>query len=170
MNDLLELNLDGKYTKWVLSKTNLFQYIHPNILSLLGLFTDAVILYAILNQLYILMCICLFIRYSCDCLDGAVARKYNKVSDLGGLLDTIADNTLIYVLSYGILTKLSIANSNIISTSIVVLNLLYLLINKSLIHHSRVKRGGNLFQNIYKFGINNNIILYSIAALIIGLK
>ena len=49
----------------------------------------------------------MFIRYSCDCLDGAVARKYNKVSDIGGFLDTVADNTLIYILVYGILNKLN---------------------------------------------------------------
>lgn len=171
MNNILELNLDKIYTDWVLNKTNKFQYIHPNVLSILGLFIDAIILYTILSQLYVLMCLCVFIRYSCDCLDGAIARKYNKVSNLGGLLDTIADNTLIYILSYGILTKLLIDSAGIISSIIVILNLIYLLINNSIIHHSKVKLGGSLFQNIYKFGINNNVILYTISAvLLIGLK
>ena len=103
----------------------------------------------------------LFIRYSADCLDGAVARKYKKVSDFGGLLDTLADNTLIFVVVYGIFYLLG-SNNLFIPILVVSLNLFYLFKKKALIHHFSVKKKitGNYIHNFYRYFVNNNIFLY----------
>lgn len=169
-NKILMLNLDKQYTDKILALTDAFSKVHPNYLTITGLIFDFVILWAIFNQWLLLVAIALFIRYSCDCLDGAVARKYNRVSDLGGILDTTADSTLIFVLVFSIAFLLNSEYAIIYGIIITSLNLLYLLIHKSIIHHYNVKKGGNFIQNIYTLGVNNNCVIYAIAfAIIAGL-
>jgi cardiolipin synthase len=166
------MNLDKKYTDYVLSKTDLFKYVHPNILSVLGLITDFLLLYFMTIGAVALIGVGLFIRYSCDCLDGAVARKYKKVSDLGGALDTLADNTLIFVLLYGILMALGIGimYAIVIPGIIVLANLIYMYSKNAILHHQHLKNSqSTLFDRIYLFGINNNCLVYLFAFIIIAI-
>lgn len=155
------LKLDDAYTKFILNRVYFFKYINPNLITIIGLLTDFFIFYFLINKSLIFLGLSLFIRYSADCLDGAVARKYKKVSDLGGILDTLADNTLIFIVSYGIILLLG-SNSFILPILIVFLNLYYLYNKKALIHHANVKKEkvGDLFHNIYGYFVNNNFILY----------
>jgi phosphatidylglycerophosphate synthase len=158
MKQILDLNLDKIYTDFVLNHLGrIFKYIHPTVLTFLGLLTDFAILYTVKNQSFILSGILMFARYSFDCLDGAVARSYKKVSDFGGIMDTIADSTLIFILSYLIL------QSPIFALLITITNLLYLTYSKSLVHHHNIKKRGSNLHNIYRFGVNNNIIIYIIS-------
>jgi phosphatidylglycerophosphate synthase len=162
---ILNLNIDQHFTNSLIGTFDLvFKHVHPTLLTFLGLFTDFIILYFAKQDNLFLLPIFLFARYSFDCLDGAVARKYGKVSNFGGLMDTIADSTLIYILSFLITDNLYI------STTITLLNLFYLFHTKSLIHHYNIKKEGNFFHNIYRFGVNNNILLYIISYIIIVLK
>jgi phosphatidylglycerophosphate synthase len=155
MKKFLDLNLDKVYTDFVLSHSkDLLGHIHPTFLTFLGLLTDFAVLYAVKNQSYVLTAILLLARYSFDCLDGAVARAYNKVSDFGGIMDTVADSTLIFILSYLIL------QSPVFAGAITVHNLLYLAHSKALVHHHNIKKPGSLIHNVYRFGVNNNILLY----------
>jgi phosphatidylglycerophosphate synthase len=156
-----ELNLDKKITDWILNRLNIFENVHPNILSCIGLIMDFVVLNAILTQSLVITAFGMLIRYLCDCLDGAVARKYSKVSDMGGMLDTIADNIMIFILCFGMLQLLKVDSSLLISFLLTGLNLTYLGLQHSLIHHDGVKVRGNSFHNVYRFGVNNNILLYT---------
>jgi phosphatidylglycerophosphate synthase len=167
--NIIDLDLDKKYTEYVLSRTNMFEHIHPNVLSFFGLFTDFFIFYFLLNNYLLFFVIGMLIRYSCDCLDGAVARKYKKTSNLGGLLDTIADNTLIFILSYGLLVIFNSPYKILFSCVIVLLNVYYLIFTKSLIHHDNIKKRGNKFHNIYRFVVNNNCIFYTAYCILIFL-
>jgi phosphatidylglycerophosphate synthase len=165
------INLDKKYTDYILSKTDIFKHIHPNILSVLGLVTDFLLLYFMTIGAVFLIGIALFIRYSCDCLDGAVARKYKKVSDLGGALDTFADNTLIFILLYGILMALGVSIGYVIMipTAIVIANLIYMYSKNAILHHQHLTNyQSNLFDRIYLFGINNNCLIYLFTFIIIA--
>jgi phosphatidylglycerophosphate synthase len=166
------INLDKKYTDYILSKTDIFKHIHPNILSVLGLVVDFLLLYFMTIGTVFLIGVGLFIRYSCDCLDGAVARKYKKVSDLGGALDTLADNTLIFILLYGIIIALgvSIGYAIMIPTIIVIANLIYMYSKNAILHHQHLKNSqSTLFDRIYLFGINNNCLVYLFAFIIIAM-
>jgi phosphatidylglycerophosphate synthase len=160
MLPLSELNLDKKITNWILDRFNFFQHVHPNLLSCIGLIMDFIVLSAMLKQSLIITGFSMFVRYLCDCLDGEVARKYNKVSDIGGMLDTISDNVMIFILSFGLLQLLMIKSYLLISFLLIGLNLSYLALQNSLIHHDGIKKRGNAFHNLYRFGVNNNIILY----------
>ena len=158
---IINLKLDDKYTKYVLDNLILFKFINPNVITLIGLLADFFILYFLINNLLFFLALSLFIRYSADCLDGAVARKYKKVSDLGGMLDTLADNTLIFVVIYGIFFLLGSKNFYI-PILIVFLNLLYLFKKKAIVHHANVKKKvkGDFFHNFYGYFVNNNVFLY----------
>jgi cardiolipin synthase len=169
LKNLKYLNLDKTYTSWVLSKTNIFKHVHPNYISIAGLLADFGILYFLSVAIFEPAIFLLVLRYHCDCLDGAVARKYNKVSNIGGLLDTIADNTLIYIVIYSIGIVLGISHIVFIALTVVILNVLYLIKNKAVIHHLNLKLGKDRFKNAYIFAMNNNMLLYSLIILILWL-
>jgi len=164
------MNLDKKYVNFILDRTNIFQYTHPNFLSFTGLLVDFFILYCIVTKSIFFLGLFLFIRYSCDCLDGAVARKYNKVSDLGGALDTIADNTLIFIITYGILYSISFPYAMLVAGVVVSLNIIYMYKKKAILHHMHLeKTSNNYFDKIYLFGVNNNSLIYLVSYIIIVL-
>jgi phosphatidylglycerophosphate synthase len=161
------LKLDDKYTKFILDKIIIFKFFHPNLITLIGLITDFFVLYSIKNKHLVLLAVFLFVRYSADCLDGAVARKYKKVSNLGGFLDTLSDNTLIFIVTYGLCFLLG--SNNLITPSIVVcFNLLYLFKHKAILHHSNIKKKikGDFFHNTYVYFVNNNVLLYILIFLV----
>jgi phosphatidylglycerophosphate synthase len=160
MSFLSKLNLDKEITDWILSRFNIFENVHPNTLSCIGLIMDFVVLNAMLTHSMAISGFGMLIRYLCDCLDGAVARKYNKVSDMGGMLDTISDNVMIFNLSLGILQLLMVNSYILISFILMALNLMYLALHNSLIHHDGIKVQGNSFHNLYRFVVNNNILFY----------
>lgn len=75
----------------------------PNILSIARiLLTPLVVVFLMLNlftlafSLYVVICIS-------DNLDGYIARKYDCVTSMGALLDTIADKILIIVIIFGLI-------------------------------------------------------------------
>jgi hypothetical protein len=111
----------------------------------------------------------MFIRFSCDVLDGAIARKYNKVSNIGGILDTIADNTLIGLLILSITTLAQIQYGWILAITLPMLNLIYMYHLGSIIHHNNMKENGGKFKTIYAFFTRNNCIVYLIAYILIFL-
>ena len=77
-----------------------FKNIHPNIITTIGIIINLIIPIKInqkkINEVNIL----LVIRYLIDIFDGAIARKYNKTSKIGGYLDTFSDLILFYIYIY----------------------------------------------------------------------
>ena len=63
----------------------------PNFLSLLRIFMVPYFAYLFLNQKYIPAVIVLALSGLTDFLDGKIARKFNQISNLGKLLDPLAD-------------------------------------------------------------------------------
>jgi phosphatidylglycerophosphate synthase len=169
MKKFKDIDIDKCYVDFILTRTNVFRHIHPNVLSIIGLFIDILIYFSSTNRFLILTAFFMFIRFSCDVLDGAVARKYNKVSDIGGILDTIADNTLIGLLILSITTLAQIQHGWILAITIPMLNLIYMYHLGSIIHHSKMKESGGKFKTIYAFFTRNNCIVYLIAYILIFL-
>lgn len=164
---LNKLDIDKWYVDFILNNTHIFSKVDPNILSIVGLLTDFIIYFSITNKFLLLTAFLMFIRFSCDVLDGAVARKYKKVSDLGGILDTVADNTLIFLLSLSITTILQLKYRFIISLCFPIINLMYMYHIGSIIHHYNMKLDGSKIQNIYSFLTRNNCLVYLICYLLI---
>ena len=108
-------------------------------------------------------------RYFTDIMDGAVARKYNKVSKIGGYLDTINDTMLISFYSGYFLWKITknINYSIILTTLIFIMMISFLFCKSSLSDHSNLKKNTNsIFDNIIKFLVNNTIFAYIFVILV----
>lgn len=63
----------------------------PNILTLIRLILIVPIVVFITSEQYVLAIIFLLLSGITDVLDGAIARKFNLITDLGKLLDPFAD-------------------------------------------------------------------------------
>jgi CDP-diacylglycerol--glycerol-3-phosphate 3-phosphatidyltransferase len=79
-----------------------------NILTLSRIFLAAVIFLLLMSpDRYILALILFFLAGITDYFDGYLARKYNAVSQLGEILDPIADKILILFVLFGLAINLS---------------------------------------------------------------
>jgi phosphatidylglycerophosphate synthase len=99
--------LDDSIADILVNRTHIFANIHPNIITSISLLCN-VVLYFILARAFVhhrnldvgIFTVVLLTRCLTDILDGAVARKYTKTSQIGGLLDTLGDVTFIVLMSY----------------------------------------------------------------------
>jgi len=151
---------DDWLTDAILARWGYLQYVHPNLITLTGLIMNFIILYTMTHKLFLLTNTILFFRYLTDCLDGGVARKYNKKSKIGGALDTASDNILIYIYIYSIFYLFEIPYGNAAATVSIFVNLYVMYISGSLVDHTNMKTGNNLFSKIYSFFINNSYTLF----------
>lgn len=161
------LFLDNRFTSFVLGKTNFFKNIHPNWITIFGFVCNVILFFTITKQYLVLTAAILFLRYTADLLDGGVARKYNKVSKLGGLLDSLSDNALMFVLVYSIGILLSLENAVYIAVITTLLNAGYMISQNSFIDHEPIKHGTGAFKRVYSFFVNNNCVSYTLTYLLI---
>jgi len=103
----------------------LMQLNYPNTLTIVRLLLIPVYLYFFLKGEYIISGIFFSLSGLTDFLDGYLARKYNMVTDLGKILDPLADKlTLISILAVLIYTDLI---PRVISVTLLIRELLVLL-------------------------------------------
>ena len=151
---------------WIAQKTvstGLFKYCSPNGLTMIGILANAGISYFYYTQDLMNMQYCLITRYFMDIWDGEVARKYKKVSSIGGLLDTISDCMLLSL--YGYFLGETFGGSSEIGVvtygGIMLGHTLYMVSNNALCHHENIKRGAkNPIAKIAQFMNNNSIFPY----------
>lgn len=91
-----------EFDNWIANKTIdsfdcILKYVHPNILTIVGIVINIIIAFFYKRMDFLLVSILLFTRYLMDALDGNVARRYNKSSSIGGTLDSISDLMLYYI-------------------------------------------------------------------------
>jgi phosphatidylglycerophosphate synthase len=140
----------------------IFKNIHPNIITITGILINVISIYCFFSNHKILTGILFFLRTFCDNLDGMVARYYNKVSNLGGVLDAFADyfmvSTINFIFFYYIHLNFYInLILSILSGSIV---FIYLIINDALFIHSNITINPKMtYIDIFPFLIYNNTYL-----------
>ena len=81
-----------------------------------------------------------------DCLDGIVARKYKKVSYIGGLLDTINDLTFCSIICYIIFKHYIKLNKNIsfiLSVISLIILITFMYKNGTISDHDGLKKKPN---------------------------
>ncbi|MCX7909786.1 MAG: CDP-alcohol phosphatidyltransferase family protein [Ignavibacteria bacterium] len=81
----------------------------PNILSLTRLILGFVIGFFLISNQKTLAIILIFIAWITDLLDGFLARKLNSISELGKILDPIADKILILIIVISLLINKTIS-------------------------------------------------------------
>jgi len=157
------LDIDLIYSDFVLRRIGWFVNVHPTLITLVGIALNFVLLYCLFHAPLWVIYLILFLRYSADVFDGAVARMYGKVTSLGGALDTTSDNILICILGVWFtgywIAGLAIAGAN----------LMYMYSKNSLVHHIDMKKGGNKLENVYSFFVNNTCLSYLIVCIALAI-
>ena len=160
-------DLDGKITRYILDNFSLLSRVHPNVITLSGVIANLVIVFLLTANIFWAFLIVLFYRYLADCVDGGVARRYNKKSKLGGALDTLSDNMLIYIMCWAILYKLDSDKALIISFIPMMLNLIIMFKLNSIVEHDAMKVGNNFPMMLYSAVVNNSIFSFIAFAIVI---
>lgn len=139
--------------------------IHPNIITLMGLVTAALLPLMHFNNLPWVLFFSIWIRQLCDCIDGAVARKCKKTSKIGGYLDFVADFIFFYSMLFIVLSmKFNLLYSAIISGCLMTLNTItyYYIYGSHVLHdHSDFKNydQNSIYKSIFALAANNTFLL-----------
>lgn len=160
-------DIDGKITKYILDNVSLLSKVHPNVITMSGVIANLLIVFLLTVNLFWAFLIVLFYRYLADCVDGGVARKYNKKSKLGGILDTLSDNMLIYIICWAILYKLDFDSALFISFVPMMLNLIIMFKLNSIVEHDAMKVGNSLPMMLYSMAVNNSLFSFIAFAIVI---
>ncbi len=172
IKNYLSIALDDDLTNHILKKYKIFHRVSPNTVTLLGLMLNFVIFYCIIEGLFFLSALLLIIRYLADCLDGGIARMYNKKSKFGGFLDTLSDNILLFLSVFAILLLYKVPFGLLISITITFANIVIMFSNNSLVDHSGIKADvkKSLSKSLYVFLVNNSFLLFIFKIIIIYLS
>lgn len=159
-NKIIDLRLDDDLTKIILNNFGIFKYTSPNFITLIGFVLNFVIYYEIVNYNFNIATILLIIRYLADCLDGGIARKYNKKSKFGGLFDTISDSLLIFFSTLAICYLYNISYGLFFSFALMAINIYVIHSFESLSDHAGMKTKGSAIKSLYAFSVNNSFLLF----------
>jgi len=165
------LNLEyfeyDKYLNKQLKKTTfLFKNIHPNCITIFGCAMNGLMIYFyFIKKNKFITSILLFIRILCDNLDGMVARKFNRVSKMGGLLDSLADCFLLSTIWYAFLIYIRVPYSFCISIILGCGMLWYLIVQDAVFLHINFKNDGSFLNKIVIF-LSENTYLQALFVII----
>ncbi len=158
--------LDDAIADILVRRTHIFANIHPNIITCISLLCN-IALYILLSHAFVLhrdldvgaFTGVLVLRCLTDILDGAIARKYNKTSKLGGILDTLGDVTLVLVFAYFACIWCNIS-SHICWLSAALIG--YVVYALDIYHdHAAAKLyDGHIGRQVLAFSTNNTVLLY----------
>jgi phosphatidylglycerophosphate synthase len=153
----------------LVNRTHIFANIHPNIITLISLLCN-IVLYILLARAFMSHCdldvgvftVILAVRCLTDILDGAVARKYHKTSQLGGLLDTLGDVTLMLLFAYFACVWCDVSPHICWIAGSLIAYVVYVL---DIYHdHAAAKiYDGHIGRQALAFAVNNTVVLYGIA-------
>ena len=152
--------LDDKIAEIFVDNLSIFKHIHPNYISITGFLLNIIIAYNIFTFNYgPVLLISILLRCLMDILDGAVARKYEKVTYIGGILDTFTDCSLIVIIFYYFLLLLNLPKYIIILPISIIIGTAF--ITESYSDHSSLKIYGNgHITDLMAFFINNTCITF----------
>lgn len=155
----------------VVHSLHLFKHIHPNVITLSGMIINFVIfaLYFQPGHYKVINTFLLILRILADNLDGMVARKFKKTSNIGGLLDTISDNILSIMITYCLTYYFIPSIALYCAIGFGIIMIVYLHCNNALYLHSNfmVDNEYGLINKIAVFlGYNTYLICLSIITLL----
>jgi len=159
------IKLDDIIVKHVMDNYDIFEHIHPNVITSIGIICNYFILLYIDNMEMhsidpLIFGLIIMVRFLADALDGAVARKYKKSSRLGNILDTVSDLMMLFIVFYFLIIVFNLPNWTIIFYI-----LLLILINEKygiFKQHDTVKSKDESFiDKVMNFSTNNTIILFA---------
>jgi len=108
------------------------------------------------------------LRCISDTLDGAVARKYHKVTEIGGYLDTISD-FIYYIMMYHYIMILKLGLHPLFNFIGVCTYFYVIYTYDSFSNHEKLKTYGTTltYRDIMPFLVNNSVIPFMFIFLVI---
>jgi phosphatidylglycerophosphate synthase len=157
------VRIDDDIADTFIKNVSFLKHIHPTIITISGLLLNFYI-YNLLNtpnsDIYLLG-FCIIYRWLADCLDGAIARKYNKCSRLGHQLDTLSDVIMGFITFYFIQKHICNWSFNIcLIIYIVFLSIFNYLFDFINTHDNLKNSKKNIIDYTVSFLINNTILIY----------
>jgi phosphatidylglycerophosphate synthase len=164
---LLRMSMDDVVAKTVVDKVGVLKYIHPNVITISGIFLTYLIYIELFkkNVNLAILFLLLALRWLADLLDGAVARRYNKKSHIGGMLDTLSDFLLMLVVSSFFIHTFRLSKCWYLV--VIVLELVFIFGYDALSDHSKAKTYPGGVKNVLPFLVQNTIVPYIIVFLLI---
>lgn len=169
------LNTDALLVESVDKKLSVFcdLHIHPNVITFVALVMSAALPFLHVYKLHWLVFSFIIIRQLCDCFDGAVARKCEKTSKLGGFLDTLADFICLFSVFFIIMTfffKDDVLRvflfSSIFIISFIAMNVLIYKSTDFLYDHSRFKETSeSIYKNSIALFVDNSVAIMMLVAI-----
>ena len=139
----------------------LCKHIHPNLITIFGLLLNIIAIhFYYIKKNKDITAILLIIRILMDNLDGMVARKFNKTSKLGGLLDGLSDCVLMGTISFGVLDKMGVNIHYKICLSLQVGCMMfgYLIYSDAVTTHSNMNNNNSILDTIPLFIYHNTYL------------
>ena len=161
---LVSIKIDDVITDKIIENVSFLKHIHPNIITITGLILNFYI-YHLLDtpdsNIYLLG-FCIIYRWMADCLDGAVARKYNKGSKLGHQMDTLSDIIMGFITFYFIQKHFFNWPFNICLIIYIIFVIIYNYLFDFINTHDNLKNSkkNNIIDYSVSFLTNNTIIIY----------
>ena len=153
------INIDLSVTDLCIKRLKFLAYIHPNVITSFGIALNFIILQQSQNP-SVIFYLCLALRYLADCLDGGVAREYGKSSQLGGALDTLSDNILIFIVFFSFWGHDQIVYAFTGALFFTTLSLIVMFYLGALTDQSNMKQSSTSIKSLYAFCVNNSILLF----------
>ena len=140
-----------------------FRNIHPNYITICGMIFKYFSIYFMYSKYYFLMFSFKFIERIADCLDGEVARVYNKISYFGHLLDKLSDMICIIAIIYsGLMIGFNNCKNNTLLSIHIFLYLFAPIIYLIDIISGRTPKNMSVTKDMYFIYIEDNSILLSL--------
>jgi len=161
---LVSIKIDDVITDKIIENVSFLKHIHPNIITITGLIMNFYI-YHLLDtpdsDIYLLG-FCIIYRWMADCLDGAVARKYNKGSKLGHQMDTLSDIIMGFITFYFIQKHFFNWSFNICLIIYIIFVIIYNYLFDFINTHDNLKnpKKNNIIDYFVSILTNNDIIIY----------
>jgi len=154
------IKIDDYIANKIIDNTDFFENIEPNWITMSGMVLNFMILYHLIySDSKLKVGVLLFFRWLADCLDGAVARKYKKTSDIGNKFDSVSDmlfwGMIVYWLWLVIENKIVCL---VITVIWCILMYKHIFIDNVFVSHENIKKGNTLAKKIEAFNINNSYI------------
>lgn len=158
---MIDPKVDDQITAYIMIHFDIFQNVSPNSVTIVGILCNFIILYMTIKSEYnyVILFLSIMIRFLSDCLDGAIARKYNKQSKIGHYLDTFSDMFFMFVMINSIVMKFKLT-SLVYLIGVAILGLLHF--NYSILssHSSMKSKNDTFIDNTVRFFTNNSIVTH----------
>lgn len=155
------ITIDNNIGK-IVAKLHIFSYIHPNIITFVGMICNILLYYGSVNACGThIIALLLLLRWFTDVMDGNVAREYNKTSKLGGLLDTLTDTSFSMILVHLVALKFyGVTCATVLGILCGMYIICYMLYCGSIFDHANIKTNDTILKYCIALFVENTLIAY----------